>query len=142
MLNAFVITLLATSSLSHPHAPRANALMQLESRMAAQHHSIINGMKDGRLTIRESRTLRRNERRIERRLKRYLRDGRLRPWELRRMTKDLNRQSRLIRKYKKNRYVRYVMRWRRTGTRRPVIVERPIRPVVKVQNRAPRTLYL
>ena len=92
--------------------------MNVQRRMAKQLERIYGGILDGSLTWRESSKLFPAQERIERKLYKALRDGRLRPYERRRITSMQNRESRRIGVMRHNRLTRrFAMRRFRNNKR-------------------------
>ena len=81
---------------AHPWAPRA------DRREDFQRVRIERGIRTGQLTRREAKRLHRREMRTERMENRLGRDGRFTPRERMRMNRALDRNSRMIFRFKHN----------------------------------------
>ncbi len=92
-----VATTLAGAASASPATPR------IDQRRAIQHARIREGVRSGRLTPREARRLRRDERHIGRMERRIKADGVVTGRERWRMNRALNRESRRIGRFEHNR---------------------------------------
>lgn len=112
--------------------PRTSLSMRnqanIQAREARQIRRIYQGIMNGKLTWSEANRLFAQQAKIERTLARYMRDGTLRGWEIRRLASMQHRASRHIARLSANRHVRLV-HLRPGVTRRAVPPATPVRPV-------------
>ncbi|APZ41768.1 hypothetical protein [Acidihalobacter ferrooxydans] len=80
-------------------------------RIDRQEHRIHQGVRTGDLTHREARRLNRNHHRITGKFRQFKRDRRLVAWERRRLENMLDRNSRLIARFRHNDQRRYTQHW-------------------------------
>lgn len=100
------------------------ALMKIHRTDAALNKRLNVGVVEGSLTVGESRTIRRMMKRVDTKLRRYMRNG-LRPDEARRIGLMQNDVSKTIRRLRRNRVARFGYRYA------PVVRPNPLHPPVK-----------
>ena len=85
-----------------PMSFEARVVQRVQRRETNQLRKIHHGVIDGSLTFREANQLYRDQRRVERTLARYMRDGRMRSWEARKLDRMQDRAAARIRNLRRN----------------------------------------
>jgi hypothetical protein len=107
MLNSIAMTLLFTASVTSHGPAQPTQVNTIEARMGTQTAKIVRGVRNGSLTRREARILRRKQMRDRRLLRRCLRDRLLSRSEARFMRRTLRRTDRMLRRFQRNGRARF-----------------------------------
>jgi hypothetical protein len=112
-LIAVSLGLMMTSPLYAGHSHRGHycdyeKMHKIDKRLDRQYHRIERGIERDRLTYKEAKHLKKRYRGIRRLSREYREDGYLSPREYKELTRKLNRNNRLIKKYMHNGIDRYI----------------------------------
>ncbi len=105
------LVIAAPAFAGHAHrddTPADRQFDRIEKRLDHQQYRIERGIRNDRLTKRESKTLKKQCNRIHRLSRKYHRDGHLSRAEYRHLTHKLDENSELIREYVHNGIDRYI----------------------------------
>jgi hypothetical protein len=106
------LAMAAPSYAGHSHrgdyCDRDNKVYKIEKRLDRQYHRIERGIYNNRLTYKEAKWLKKRYRKIHRLSREYREDGYLSRKEYKRLTRKLNKNSRLIKEYMNNDIERYI----------------------------------
>jgi hypothetical protein len=112
-LIAVTLSLMMTSPLYAGRSHRdyycdQEKMHKIDKRLDRQYHRIERGIERDRLTYKEAKQLKKRYRRIRHLSREYREDGYLSPREYRKLTRKLNKNSRLIKDYVHNGIDRYI----------------------------------